>query len=97
MAFWGNLDSHSLECRSPLREGRPQNKRGAYALLLHAQRPYGGYVPLRDGPDEALIEQGMIAFFKANRDRFDGFEVWRKERCLYRSRPKTCESAPSPT
>ena len=50
-----------------------------------------GYVPLRDGPAEALIEQGMTEFLKADRDRFDGFEAWRKERCLYRSPPRTCD------
>ena len=54
-----------------------------------------GYAPLRDGPDEALIEQGISEFFKANRGRFDGFEVWRRERCLYRSAPKVPDISPS--
>jgi hypothetical protein len=49
------------------------------------------YAPLQDGSDEELVEQGMTEFLKADRDRFDGFEVWRKERCLYRSSPRTCE------
>jgi hypothetical protein len=52
-----------------------------------------GYVPLQDGSDEELIEQGMTEFLTADRGRFDGFEVWRKERCLYRSPPKPPEAS----
>lgn len=41
------------------------------------------YVTLTDGSDEAMIEEATAAFKKADRDRYDGFEVWRP-RCLYR-------------
>ncbi|MBS0523748.1 MAG: hypothetical protein JSS04_08940 [Proteobacteria bacterium] len=41
-------------------------------------------IPLTDGSDEALIEEATAAFKKAGRDRYDGFEVWRRDRCLYR-------------
>jgi len=54
-----------------------------------------GYVALDDGSDDALIEQGRAEFLKADRNRFDGFEVWRKERCLYRSPPKASAASPS--
>lgn len=54
-----------------------------------------GYVPLQQGSDEALIAQALTEFLKADRDRVDGFEVWRKERCLYRWPPKPSEPWPS--
>lgn len=49
-----------------------------------------GYVPLHEGLDQDMIEEGKASFERAYSDRYDGFEVWRKDRCLYRS-PGSCE------
>jgi hypothetical protein len=51
-------------------------------------------VPLQEGTDEDLIAQALTEFLKADR-RFGGFEVWRKERCLYRWPPNPSEPWPS--
>ena len=41
-------------------------------------------------PDDA---DALGVGLKAAKDRYDGFEVWRRKRCLYRSppMPKECE------
>lgn len=60
-----------------------------------------GYAPLHDGPDQDMIEEAKARFREVDKVRYDGFEVWRRDRCLYRSTPKEDEpslrssSAPS--
>jgi hypothetical protein len=46
-----------------------------------------GYALLHDGPDQDLIEEAKAKFREVDKDRYDGFEVWRRDRCLYRSTP----------
>jgi hypothetical protein len=48
------------------------------------------YVPLDDSSDEALTEQAMAEFEKVH-SRYDGFEVWPRERLLYCSPPVRTE------
>jgi hypothetical protein len=38
---------------------------------------------LTDGLDDALIEQGKRHFSRRYSERFDGFEVWHRQRFLY--------------
>jgi len=42
------------------------------------------HVPLDNGSDKAMIEQAEAEFKKVG-SRYDGFEVWRLDRLLYRS------------
>ena len=46
-----------------------------------------GYAPLHDGPDQDMIKEAKARFREADKGRYDGFEVWRRDRCLYRSTP----------
>ena len=78
----------------------PWTRLRIHAAMTPHMRCYlkrGGHIeaniPLTDGSDEALIEQGTAAFKKADRNHYDGFEVWRGDRCLYRWPSKLSESS----
>jgi hypothetical protein len=50
-----------------------------------------GYSPLHDGSDQDMIEEAKAKFREADTNHYDGFEVWRLDRCLYRSPPRDDE------
>jgi hypothetical protein len=50
-----------------------------------------GYALLHDGPDQDMIEEAKAKFSEVDKDRYDGFEVWRRHHCLYRSTPQDDE------
>jgi hypothetical protein len=45
------------------------------------------YAALDDGSDQGMIGQVKAEFETARKGCYDAFEVWRLDRCLYRSPP----------